>query len=141
VALGLVNLLPAPLAGLLERRWSARRVVVAGPVAQAALALTIAQSTAFVPYAGAAMFFAAVLIFSHPFAFGLIAGLDPSGRVLAATPAMLMVGSAIGPILAGTLVKFHGYGSLGLAAVPIACIAALCFSRAQRPQPAAAVVV
>lgn len=141
IALGLVNLLPAPLAGLLERRWSARVVVMAGPVVQAALALTIAQSSAFAPYAGAAMFFAAVLIFTHPFAFGLIARLDPSGRTLAATPAMLMIGSAIGPVLGGTLVKFHGYGSLGLAAVPIACIAMLCFSRTKRLQPVSAMAV
>jgi predicted MFS family arabinose efflux permease len=137
VALGIVNLFPAVLAAALERRLSARRVVMAGPVVQAALALTITQSAAFVPYAGAAMFFAAVMIFTHTFAFGLIAKLDPSGRALAATPAMLMVGSALGPILGGTLVKFHGYASLGLAAVALAAVAVAFFSRARRPDAVA----
>ena len=37
--------------------------------------------------------------------------------LLAATPAMLMTGAAIGPILGGTLVKALGYGSLGAAAL------------------------
>ncbi len=136
IALGIVNLFPAALAAALEQRVQARHVVLAGPMVQAALALTIAQSTTFAPYAGAAAFFAAVMIFTHTYAFGLIARLDPSGRVLAATPAMLMVGSAIGPVLGGTLVKFQGYGSLGLAAAAMACIAVACFSRARAPVPA-----
>ena len=136
VALGLVNLLPAPLAAVLERRWSARRVVLVGPIVQAALALLITFGQGFAPYAGAASVFAAVMIFTHTFAFGLIARLDPSGRALATTPAMLMVGSAIGPVLGGSLVKFHGYASLGLASAVIACVAVACFSRARRPQTA-----
>ena len=59
---------------------------------------------------------------------GLLARLDPSGRAMAATPAMLMVGAAIGPILGGTLVKLFGYGSLGVAALVIAAVAVFCFS-------------
>jgi hypothetical protein len=47
----------------------------------------------------AASVFAAVMIFTHTFAFGLLARLDLSGRAMAATPAMLMIGAAIGPIL------------------------------------------
>lgn len=132
VALGIVNLFPAVLAALLERRWSAGRVVILGPVAQAMLAMTIALGTTFVSYAGAAIFFAAVMIFTHTFAFGLIARLDPSGRALAATPAMVMAGAAIGPVLGGTLVKWGGYGALGIAAGAIAALAVLCFSLIRR---------
>ncbi len=132
IALGIVNLFPAALAALLERRWPARNVVLAGPIVQTVLALMIAQSATFAPYAGAAMFFAFVMIFTHTFAFGLIAKLDPSARVLAATPAMLMVGAAVGPILGGTLVKLSGYGSLGVTAVVIDAIAIFCFARARR---------
>jgi predicted MFS family arabinose efflux permease len=130
IALGIVNLFPAPLAALLEKRWPARHVVLAGPVVQAAVALTIAQSTSYAGYAAAGAVFAAVMIFTHTFAFGLIAQLDPAGRALSATPAMLMVGAAIGPILGGTLVQQAGYGSLGIAAGLIATIAVLCFARA-----------
>lgn len=132
VALGIVNLLPAVFAALLERRWNARHVVIAGPIAQATLAATIALGSTFVSYAGAAMFFAAVMIFTHTFAFGLIARLDPSGRALAATPAMVMAGAAIGPVLGGTLVKWGGYGTLGVAAIVIAALAVLCFALTRR---------
>jgi predicted MFS family arabinose efflux permease len=129
IALGLVNLLPAALAALLEKRLTARRVVLIGPVVQVALAATIMLSPAFGPYAFAASILAAVMIFTHTFAFGLLARLDISGRALAATPAMLMMGSAIGPFLGGTLITLSGYESLALAAACLAVAAVVCFSR------------
>lgn len=132
VALGVVNLFPAPLAAVLEHRLAARKVLLCGPVVQAVLALLMTQSQGFVAYAGAAVFFAAVMIFTHTFAFGLLASLEPSGRVLAATPAMLMTGSAIGPLLGGTVVKLVGYPGLGIAATLVAAVAVLCFARARR---------
>jgi predicted MFS family arabinose efflux permease len=129
VVLGMVNLLPAALAAFFEKRWSARSVLMAGPVIQALLAAVIMNAPGFYAYAGAASVFAAVMIFTHTFAFGLMARLEPSGRAMAATPAMLMVGAAVGPVLGGTLVKTVGYGSLGLAAVLIGTLAVLCMSR------------
>lgn len=129
IALGIVNLFPSALAALLEKRWSARRVLLVGPVLQALLALVIMNSPTFAPYAAAAAVFAAVMIFTHTFGFGMLARLDPSGRALAATPAMLMFGAAIGPILGGTLVKTLGYGSLGVAALAIDVVAVFAFSR------------
>ncbi|MES2944491.1 MAG: MFS transporter [Pseudomonadota bacterium] len=137
IAIGFVNLTPAPLAVLLQRRLAAHQVVLAGPVLQAVLALFITQSSSFVPYAVATAMLPAIIIFTHTFAFGLLARLDPSGRAVAATPAMLMIGAAIGPVLGGTLTKVAGYGSLGLAAVLVATLAVFCFWRA-RPQPLAA---
>jgi predicted MFS family arabinose efflux permease len=44
---------------------------------------------------------------------------------------MLMIGSATGPLLGGTLVKVSGYPALGLAGASVALLAALCFSRVQ----------
>ena len=75
------------------------------------------------------------MIFTHTFAFGMLARIDRTGRAVAATPAMLMTGAAIGPVLGGTLVKVSGYGSLGIAAVLIAAAAAICFSRLDRRPP------
>jgi predicted MFS family arabinose efflux permease len=129
VVLGFINLLPAVLAAFFEKRWSARSVLMAGPVVQALLAAVIMNAPSFYAYAAAASVFAAVMIFTHTFAFGLMARLEPSGRAMAATPSMLMVGAAIGPVLGGTLVKTAGYGSLGLAAVLIGTLAVLCMSR------------
>jgi predicted MFS family arabinose efflux permease len=134
IALGFVNLVPAPLAAFLQHRVNPRTVLVCGPIVQAGLALLMTQSHAFIPYALGAVLFAAVMIFTHTFAFGLLAALDPSGRAVGATPAMLMVGAAVGPILGGTVVKLSGYPSLGFAAVVIAACAVACFlpARADR---------
>lgn len=132
VVQGLVNLFPSALAALLEKRLSARNVLLVGPVLQALLVLVIMGSTLVAPYAAATSVFAAVMFFTHTFAFGLMARLEPSGRAMAATPAMLMVGAAIGPVLGGTLVQSFGYASLGLAALALDSVAVLCFSRMPR---------
>ncbi len=129
IALGLVNLLPAALAAMLEKRIMPRRVLMTGPALQVALATLIMVSPTFGPYAVAASLFAAVMIFTHTFAFGLLARLDTSGRALAATPAMLMIGSALGPFLGGTLIELAGYGSLALTAACLGAVAIFCFSR------------
>jgi predicted MFS family arabinose efflux permease len=129
VAIGFVNMFPSGLAALLECRIAGATVLHAGPVAQALLALVITSSTALAPFAGGASVFVAVMLFTHTFAFGTLARLDPSGRVVAATPAMVMIGSAVGPLLGGTLVKLSGYGAIGVAAVVIDALALLCFSR------------
>ena len=129
IALGFVNLIPAPLAAFLENRISAKWVLVVGPSLQALLCFVIMTSSAFLFYGMAASVFAAVMIFTHTFAFGVIAKLDVSGRALAATPAMLMTGAGIGPILGGSLVKAFGYPSIGVTALVISLIATLCFAK------------
>jgi predicted MFS family arabinose efflux permease len=117
------------LAALLERRFAAT-VLRAGPLVQAVLAVVIASSVALAPFAVAASVFVAVMLFTHTFAFGALARLDVTGRVVAATPAMVMVGSAIGPVLGGTLVKQAGYGAI--VAVAIDAIAIACFAARAR---------
>ncbi|CAN7756808.1 MFS transporter [Variovorax sp. LjRoot130] len=126
IVVGVVNLAPGAIAAMLQHRLDARKVVLAGVVAQAALALTLVSSSAFPVYAAAGAFFVSTVIFTHIFTFGVLAKLDPSGRAVSATPAMLMMGSATGPILGGTLVKFYGYGAIGWAAVAIGAVA-FCF--------------
>lgn len=135
VATSLVNLTPAPLAALLEKRLSARSVLVVGPMLQAIFVAVIMLSTVFMPYAVATALLGAVIIFSHTFAFGLLARLEPTGRALSATPAMVMTGAAIGPIFGGTLVKTYGQGSIAIAATVIAAIAVVCFTRLPMPAP------
>lgn len=136
IALGFVNLAPAPLAALLEKRLSPRLVLMVGPVLQAVLAILLSTGTAFPLYVIPALLFVGVMMFTHTFAFGLLARLDPSARALAGTPAMLMVGAAIGPILGGVLVSTFGYPAIGIAAVVIACIAVSLFTRVSAPDGA-----
>jgi predicted MFS family arabinose efflux permease len=123
IALGFVNLFPGGLAALLQKRLSPIMAGIAGPVGQAVLAMTIFNATLYLPYAVAASLFVSMAIFTHVFLFGLLSRLDTSGRAVAATPAMLMVGSCIGPALGGAIVQGVGYPGLGWAACVIAGIA------------------
>lgn len=125
IALGLVNLLPGALAALLQTKWSPVAVGFAGPIGQALLALTLSSALSFAPYAVAASFYVFMVIFTHNFLFGLLSRLDPSGRAAAATPAMMMIGSCIGPALGGALVQGLGYPGLGWMACGVSCIAVL----------------
>lgn len=131
IALGFVNLVPAPLAAVLERRLPGFSVVRAGPLVQAVLALLVTSVTVFPVWAPAAAVFVSVQIFTHTFAFGLLARIDASGRAVAATPAMLMIGSALGPFIGGALSQNLGFGALGIAAVVVAAASWLCFSTAK----------
>jgi predicted MFS family arabinose efflux permease len=127
VALGLVNLFPAALAAALERRWSPRAVMLGGAALQGALVATVMLTTRFAVYAAFSPFIVAVMVFTHTFAFGFIARLDRTGRAVAATPAMLMVGAAMGPVLGGALAQAWGYDSLAIAAVAADSFAIACF--------------
>ncbi|TFZ02779.1 MFS transporter [Ramlibacter henchirensis] len=134
IVVGVVNLAPGAIAAFLQHRLDARNVVLAGATAQAALALALVSSTAFPAYAAAGAVFVSAVIFTHIFTFGLLARLDPSGRAVSATPAMMMIGAAVGPILGGTLVKFFGYGAIGWAALAIDVVA-FCFYLQLRGRP------
>jgi predicted MFS family arabinose efflux permease len=125
IALGLVNLTPGLLAALLQKKWSPVAVGIAGPIGQALLALVMSSALAFAPYALAASLYVFMVIFTHTFLFGLLSKLDPSGRTAAATPAMMMVGSCIGPALGGEIVQTLGYRGLGWAACVVAFIAVM----------------
>ncbi|GGB81320.1 MFS transporter [Marinobacterium zhoushanense] len=132
LATGLVGMLPGLAAMLMHGRWSAPKVMLAGPALQAALTLVIVMTTAFPAYAIAVCFYPFIMVFTHTFAFGYFADKDPSGRAVAATPAMNMIGSGIGPFLGGTLVQFFGYESLGYGALVLALLAILSVSQLGR---------
>lgn len=132
IATGVVGLLPGLVAMLLHGRWSAPKVMLAGPALQAALTLVMVNTSAFPAFALSVCFYPFIMIFTHTFAFGYFAEHDRSGRAVAATPAMNMIGSGIGPFLGGTLVQFFGYESLGYGAIVLALIAILSISQLER---------
>jgi predicted MFS family arabinose efflux permease len=123
IVLGFVNLLPGALAALLQKRLSPLVVGFCGPVLQAVLAMTMANSPVFLPYAVAASVYVSIVIFTHTFLFGLLARLDQSGRAVSATPAMMMIGSCTGPAVGGAIVAGFGYGALGLASIVVSALA------------------
>jgi predicted MFS family arabinose efflux permease len=122
VVMGFVNLVPGLLAAVLQKRLSPIAVGIAGPIVQATLALTLTGSSSFVAFAVPAALYVSLVIFTHTFLFGLLARVDTTGRAVAATPAMMMFGSAIGPALGGVIVATIGYPGLGWST---ACFAAL----------------
>jgi predicted MFS family arabinose efflux permease len=136
VSAGIVNLTPAPLAGWLQNRLSAEAVAVTGPLVHAAAVLVVTQVAAFHAYAVLVSLLIAVVVFTHTFLFGLLARLDPSGRAVAATPAMLMIGAAIGPVLGGTIVKLAGYPALGIAVAIVGVLSSLMFALMRRGESA-----
>jgi predicted MFS family arabinose efflux permease len=128
MALGLLNfLLIAPLAVIMEKKIAAERVVLLGPIVQILLAVIITNATGYVSWAIAAALYTGVQITTHNFAFGLLARIEKSGRAVAATPAMLMTGSAFGPVLGGFLGQSFGFGTVGIAALVIGSSAFVCY--------------
>jgi len=136
----LVNLASAALAGALDRRILPSRVALCGAVLQATLAAILVFSVGFLPYAFSGILFVTVIIVTHTFVFGWLASNDASGRAVALTPAMVMSGAAIGPLLGGLLVAGFGIPSLGIVALVIAVVAFACYRLAvARPSPGSAI--
>lgn len=123
IVMGFINLTPGLLAIALQKRLAPISVGMVGPFLQAVLSLTMTHATVFPLYALPVGFYVAVVIFTHVFLFGLLSKIDKTGRAVAATPAMMMIGSAIGPALGGGIVGAVGYHGLGWASVCIAAVA------------------
>ncbi|MGY4749508.1 MFS transporter [Pannonibacter sp. Q-1] len=132
IVMGFVNLAPGILAALLQHRLPPLAVGIAGPILQAVFALSITSAAGFYFYAVPVAFYVSLVIFSHTFLFGLLARVDASGRAVAATPAMMMSGSAMGPALGGTVVMAAGYSGLAWAVMGIAATAVALLLLAQR---------
>ncbi|BFG81026.1 MFS transporter [Paraburkholderia terrae] len=132
VIYGIVTLFPAPLAGLLEKRIKATTVISIGPIMQAVFAMIVTHTWTYWLFAASGALMAFTILFTHTYAFGLLARLDATGRAVAATPAMLMAGAAIAPFLGGTLVKFIGFGAIGYAAIVLVAMELLLFNLTRR---------
>jgi predicted MFS family arabinose efflux permease len=132
VIYGVVTLFPAPLAGLLEKRLKATTVISVVPVMQAVFAMIVTHTGSYSWFVASGALMAFTILFTHTYAFGLLARLDPTGRAVAGTPAMLMVGAAIAPFLGGTLVRFIGFSAIGYAAIALVAIELLLFNLTRR---------
>lgn len=132
VVYGVVTLFPAPIAALLEKKIAATTVISVFPAFQALFAMIAMHTSNHVLYTASGALMAFTIIFVHTVAFGLLARLDPTGRAVAGTPAMLMVGSAIAPFLGGTLVQFIGFEAIGYAAILFVAVQLACFNQTRR---------
>jgi predicted MFS family arabinose efflux permease len=136
---GVVALSAPLLAAGFQHRLRAETVVVVGPLVHAAIAVGLTQTHALLLYGALTTLLLTSVLFTHTFQFGLLARLDPSGRAVAATPAMLMTGAGLGPFLGGTAVKLGGYPALGISVACIGLVAAALFLGVRKPAAAAPV--
>ncbi len=123
----ILNLGAPILAGVLQHKLPATPVAVTGVFLHGVASLVICNMLGFGPFVIAAGSLVFLIIFSHIFMFGFISKMDRSGRMAALTPSMLMVGTAIGPFLAGTVVGAYGYPALGVTAAALAWTSAICY--------------
>ena len=89
--------------------------------------MLVTHTSSYALYTLGGSLMAVTILFTHTFAFGLLARLDPSGRAVAGTRAMLMVGAAA-PFIGGTLVKFIGFEVIGYAACVLVAVELLMFN-------------
>lgn len=138
VIMGLIAIAPAPIAALLEKRLPATGVGIGGALVQGLVAALIYCSSGFLPYAAGTMIFPFIILFTHTFMFGRLARLEPTGRAVAATPAMVMAGSTIAPLLGGVLVQTFGYPALGITALVLSLTAFGLFAASRHAVPVVA---
>ena len=129
---GICAVFPAPIAAILEKRIPATAVISTMPILQAICSVTAMTTTNYVAYAISGGLMAFTIIFVHTYAFGLMVRIDPTGRAVAGTPAMLMIGSAIAPFIGGTLVKFSGFTAIGIAVTVLVIIQLLLYNSARK---------
>lgn len=129
---GIVTIFPAPLAALMEKKARVTAIITFGPIFQALFSLIATHTHNYLLYVLAGSMMAFTILFVHTFAFGLLARLDPTGRAVAGTPAMLMVGAAIAPFISGTLVKFIGFEAIGYAACILVAMQIWLFSQCSK---------
>lgn len=132
VIYGIVTIFPAPLAAILEKRVSVTAIIAFGPIFQGIFSLLTTHTHRYWVFALAGPFMAFTILFVHTFAFGLLARLDPTGRAVAGTPAMLMVGAAVAPFISGTIVKFISFEAIGYACCIAVAVQVLLFSQTRK---------
>ncbi len=132
IAASVLVLISPLIAGLLQNKLAPLTVAIGGLLFHGCLCATVSTSTSFVPYAIATSMMVMTVVFVHTFVFGLLAALEPSGRTNAATPSMLMIGTAVGPSVGGFMAQAFGFSSIGFAAFVSACLGAACFFLVRR---------
>ncbi|MEM1274831.1 MAG: MFS transporter [Pseudomonadota bacterium] len=132
VFVGLMNIIPPILAGLLENKLVPLVVGICGALVQAVLAYVVTNAAGLTQFVLPVLFMPFIILFTHVFVFGFLARNETTGRAAAATPAMIMTGSASAPFLGGVLVQVGGYPALGAVAAGVSIFAVVLFAMARR---------
>lgn len=134
IFMNLFAIIPPVLAALLQHHISPIKVGMFTLGIQACLAMIIVSTTdsSYWIYFSALLFYPASLIVAVIFLFGYLVKIEPTGRAVAASPVMIMGGSAIGPVISGIIIELTGsYLFVGVVVVVIAIVAGYCLWRAK----------
>lgn len=94
-------------------------------------------------FALCAIFVQGLTMGTVPYAFTILATLDPTGRLASRGPALLLIGVAGGPVLAETFLRIGGYNLVGIVGSVLVLIAGTLFfvgARILAPAPTMATV-
>jgi predicted MFS family arabinose efflux permease len=100
----------------LVRRWGGVMSLVAAYLFVTVCAVTLSVTETLAYFLIAAALFTPAAVFVEPLLFGVLGAIDRSGRLAALGPAALSIGSGVGPVVAGVVVKFWGLTSIGILA-------------------------
>ena len=92
-------------------------------VSFAVIAIVICLNTNPIIYVTALVLTVVFFYFSVPYLFGIAAALDKQGRWAAAAGSAYLLGFAVGPAFAGTMIEWFEYQGLGVACAIGAAIA------------------
>ncbi len=102
------------LARLVDTRFGLAPPILIAVGGKVVLALLIGFAVAAPIYLGATPLFQLLALFVVPYMQGLMAKVDPAGRLAAASSAAMTAGSALGAFIGGVTVDALGYPGLGV---------------------------
>ncbi len=117
---------------LLGTRFGSTAPIVIASVLAAVIILFVTGSGSATLYLYLIPAFHPTILFLAPYQLGLMAFLDPSGRVAAAAPAFITFGAAIGPAIGGFVLGGFGVPALGWVAIVAFLIGTVLFLRTAR---------
>ena len=117
--------------GLGERAGLLRPLLAgAGVLGSAMLVVTVGGGAA--AFVGGAIVLFMGIVFVVPYIYALLAGLDKAGRWASIGPAFVLTGWALGPGIAGVVIRGGDFTTLGYVALACVAVAMALFLCAQR---------
>jgi len=98
---GIISLSGPVFAHWLNIRFGRRVPIILAFSVQIVMSLALVYASSFTTYASALIILNTAFMFSIPYLKGIMAAIDPSGRVAGASAAFITIGAALGPGIAG----------------------------------------
>lgn len=118
IGCALLNIIGPIINGLLGVRYGRTFPIIVGLTIQILAALSLVYNCTFLMYAGSVFIIGIAACFTVPNLRGLMAFLDPSGRVNGVSTAFFATGAAAGPFIAGLILNLGG-GYKGIAWITV----------------------